>query len=416
MSSIINLFKQIGSLDKSPIENGYTAVKIYVGQDENGNELSYVAGNTSGKTLEISNEWGTQAMANDILAKAQGFQYQPYTAGSAHLNPAAEIGDGVAINGIYSGVYVRATTFNRLMLSDLSAPQEEEIEHEFTNDTATDRTFTRFVKQTRAMISITNQNIALETARAESAETNLQSAININATNITAKVSKTQGDSSSAFGWSLQDDNWSVFNNGTTILKATSSGLEVKGKIQADSGYIGGSNGFIITANAIYKNIASFDDTTKDNGIYIGTYGIRLGKNFTVDSAGNLSANNANFTGAVNCTSLNVANNTGCTIGGSSFSGSSLASCLSGGGLAVSALNSNTLVPFINATQGAIGQLFVGTMAESGNNNRVAWNRINFATSLTPAYKGTVKTINNQNISVYHYTLNLSGFWALGHW
>lgn len=274
-----NIQRRAERLDVSPEFDGYSKVIINVGEDDDGNPISYVAGNSAGRTLELDCPWGTQAMANNILNSMRGFQYQPYDSPGAQLDPAAELGDGVTINGVYSGLYRASANFGRLMRTDISAPQDEAIDHEYPYKEAAQREITRLAAQTKAEFKVT-------------------------ATNISAKVSKIGGDAQS-FGWELTDSNWTLSANGQTVLKATRSGLEVYGRITATSGYIGdGSAGFTIKASSISNGVTSLNDTSH-YGIYIGTDGIRLGKGaFTVDNAGNVTASsliadNATLTGTL---------------------------------------------------------------------------------------------------------------------
>lgn len=73
-----------------------------------------------------------------------------------------------------------------------------------------------------------------------------------NANAISAKVSQTYGSSSSSFGWSLKSTGFYVYSNASTVMEITSSGLEVNGKIVAETGYIGGKNGWVIDSSKIY--------------------------------------------------------------------------------------------------------------------------------------------------------------------
>lgn len=376
-----NVFKKVGSLDVSPRESPYTKVAVIVGTNDEGQEVRYEAGE-DGLTLEIKNPWGTQEMADSILQNLQGFQYQPYKAGKAHMNPATELGDGISVNDVYSGVYITATNFSRLMLSDVEAPQDEEIEHEFATESASDRQYTRFVQQTKGMLRVTNLAIQAEVEARTTLGEEMASQFAITATEINAKVSKSDHNSGSTFGWNLTADGWTVYSGSESnvILRATSAGLEVKGAIKADSGYIGGEQGFVITSNAIYKNLSAYGGS-QSTGVYIGTNGIQLGQNFKVDSSGNLSASNASFSGSVNCTSLNVASNTGCTIGGSSFSGSSLASCIAGGGNFNAMSFQNTKIGLGNFSQCGCDSLFVGTPVFG--TNQASWRGMEVVTAVS---------------------------------
>lgn len=339
----VNIAKRAYDVEISQQFDGYSAVRIYVGTDDEGNAIVYEAGDTTGRTLEIKNDFGTQQMAENILADIQGYQYQPLAAQNALLDPAAEMGDGITVNSVYSGLFVRATTFGRLMASDISAPTDQEIAHEYSVDTAaTDRAFSRFVASTRSSISVNSTEIEAEVARATTAEENLSSRITINAESIISEVQRatdaesdlssriTQNADSisatvtevgkkldhtrnnSSFGWSLNSTSFSInANNNQSIFYANKDGIkirgnaEVTGKITATSGYIGGSSGFTINATAIYNGKSSL--TANKAGVYIGTNGIALGSlasdnthsKFQVDSAGNLYAQSGTFAGSV---------------------------------------------------------------------------------------------------------------------
>lgn len=94
------------------------------------------------------------------------------------------------------------------------------------------------------------------------------------------------------------------FNNGNGTFHVNSSGhlvassVDVKGKIQADSGTIGGTNGFTIQSGKLYSgNKSSWNSANA--GVYIGTNGISLGQNspFRVDSSGKLIATSGTIGG-----------------------------------------------------------------------------------------------------------------------
>lgn len=294
----VNVLQNASNLDVSPQFNGYSGVRIFVGTDDDGETVVYESGNDGGRVLEIKNPFGTQAMADNILADIQGYQYQPLNATDALLNPAAEMGDGVTVNGVYSGLFTRNTNFGRLMASDIAAPTEEEIDHEFAVESPTDRQYTRFVQQTKSMLKITNLAIEAEVTARTEADDNINATLAIHATDIQAKVSKQSPDGQTTFGWNLTDSEWTVFSGSTsnTILRASSSGLEVKGKITATSGEIGG---FTIGSTSIYSNGMSSMSSGQSSGVHLGTDGIKLGQNFSVTTSGNVSANNMTLSGTL---------------------------------------------------------------------------------------------------------------------
>lgn len=288
------LGKSVSSLDVSPQFQGYSGVEVVV--DEN---TTCFAGNETGRVLTIENPWGTQTQADNILAAISGFQYQPYKAGGAVLNPAAELGDAVTVNGVYSGIYKMTRNFTPLMSADIEAPEDEEIDHEYPYESKQNRIYKREIADAQAQIRLNTNAITAEVTRATEAEGTLQSALNLTATEISAKVSKSGG-SSSSFGWTLNDNSWTLTSGGGTVFKATADGVEVTGKITATSGFIGnGVNGFTITGSSIYNGMNSL--YAGGNGIYIGTDGISLGGgNFRVTSGGSVSANNMTLTGTLN--------------------------------------------------------------------------------------------------------------------
>ena len=191
MSDAVNISRRAKSANKAPLFEPYSKVIVHVGlSTDGGEEITYTAGDDTGRTLEVNNEWGTQQMANTILARIRGFQYQPFQAVEALVDPAVELGDGITVNGIYSGMFVQATKFGPLMKADVSAPVDEEIEHEYGFESRTDRAYTRMVAQTRSGISMSSEAITAEVYRATQAEGALSGRITVNANSITAEVTR----------------------------------------------------------------------------------------------------------------------------------------------------------------------------------------------------------------------------------
>ena len=227
----------------------------------------------SGRVLRFENPWGTKEQAQNIYNSlvTRGFQYQPYTADKAIVNPAAEIGDAVTVNGTYSGIYKMNRNYSSLMAANIEAPLDEEVDHEFPYEPKQDRIYKREIAESQAAISLTQEQISAEVFRATSAEESLSSAITQTAQEISANVVKKTGGSSSSFGWTLNDNSWELKSNNSTVFKATSSGIEISGKVTATNGKIGG---FSITSSSIYNGANSLTSTT--SGVYVGTNGIRV--------------------------------------------------------------------------------------------------------------------------------------------
>lgn len=261
MSDIVPVMRRISQLDVSPQFDSYSKVIIHVSDD-----TTYEYGTNTGRTLEFDNPFGSQQMCRDILTRLQGYQYQPYTADGTILNPAAEIGDALNSSLVYGGIYTRSKTFGRLMKADVSAPEDEEINHEYQYEDPKTREFKRAIDNVSAQLEIANDNI-------------------------NAKVSQTGG-SNSSFAWTLTASGFTLTSNSKQVMKCDSNGLTVTGKISATSGTIGG---FTIGSSALYTNSYSSYSSPKTSGVHISASGIRLGKNFSVDSSGNVTGSNATF-------------------------------------------------------------------------------------------------------------------------
>lgn len=316
MAESFNLLRRVKSLDTAPETDGYSGVAIFAGQDEAGNNIEYFAGDRSGKVLEVTNEWGSQAQADAIYRKIRGFRYQPYKAAGTTIDPSVEIGDAVTIADTYGGVFLRATDY-RDTTSDLEAPSNEEIEHEFQIQSPTNRQYERFTRSVRSSLSITATKIAAEVEAREKADTAIRATLSVQADAIEARVTK-EGGSSSSFGWKLLNNSWTVSGNGKEIFTVNRNGAKVEGEIRATSGKIGGFD--------IQKNYLSYNGQTwggtNTRGCYIGSSGIQLGKNFKVDMSGKLTASSGRFEGTVYAGSIDYGGDAGYFSGGGLSSGS----------------------------------------------------------------------------------------------
>lgn len=118
------------------------------------------AGDDTGLELSASCPHATQEMVNAILQHVQGYQYQSFNADAANLDPSAELGDGVTVNGLYS-------TLSRLEddgegYPNISAPGEVSLEEEYPSSGPMTQDFNRKISETRSTISKTAEKIRLE--------------------------------------------------------------------------------------------------------------------------------------------------------------------------------------------------------------------------------------------------------------
>ena len=113
---------------------------------------SYTSGDDTGRELTVNvpllPSIKGDTLAANILAAVKNYRYQPYEAADALLDPAAELGDGVTVGGIYGGIHAKTTTFSRLFRATVSAPAEEEIDNEYPYLSAQERDAVRQKKQT----------------------------------------------------------------------------------------------------------------------------------------------------------------------------------------------------------------------------------------------------------------------------
>lgn len=315
MSDVINVRKSLSSLEKQDTFNGYSKVVVVVSD-----EMEYSAGTDSGRTLTLDCPWGTQKMAEDILSRIQGFQYQPYTADGAHIDPAAEIGDGFAAGNLYSGIYSKNVSHGALYTANVSAPGGEKINYKYEYKTPTQRKIERHYSEMKSTFKVQADQISAEvSARIEQGD-ELTSRLDIQSDQISARVTKTGGDSSS-FGWELLDDSWTVKANNTTVFQITKSGAEVRGKITALSGKIGG---FDIQSDYLSYNNQTWNGTNS-RGIYIGVNGIQCGSEANgvqITPTGNLYAENGYFRGSVSAGRIDYGGDDGYFNGGGITSGS----------------------------------------------------------------------------------------------
>lgn len=281
-SSSTNLFKKARNLEIAPAFQGYTGVRIHTGrQDENKNEIVFESQpwDETGRILEISNEWGTQTQANNILKQIQNWSYKPFTADGAILDPAAELNDGVTVNGVYSGICRKNTSFGKLMESDISAPTDEELDHEYSYQSPSERKFVRELRETRAELKI-------------------------QASQISAKVASSGGKSSS-FGWVLTDSDWALYSDGNEIFKVTSDQMTFKvgNSILLECGNLsGGGTGLrvngLIEAREFRTAAGDTLATTEQlNSIRTSAYGGSYGNGFLASLGSGLNFNHMDIFG-----------------------------------------------------------------------------------------------------------------------
>lgn len=264
MSDSIFLGSRAGSLDIGDIPSNISRVNLSVDS-----ETYYTAGSDTGRTLEVTCAWASQAMANSILAAVQNVEYQPYTAGEALMDPAAEIGDGVVVGGIYSVVANENMSFSRLYNSEISAPDLDEVDDEYPYESLERRQYDRELARTRSMISKSASEILLQVEGiAEDLEGQISS-ISVKVDSITLDVSN--GSTSStislkAGGVTISSETIQMYGlvtfTGLSSGTTTVNGACIKtGQIEADRLNLTGSITFSDLSSSVQGDINQAQST-----------------------------------------------------------------------------------------------------------------------------------------------------------
>lgn len=157
MSDKVFLGTRMAQLDTSPSLAPVSKVILAVDS-----ENAYIAGDDTGRTIEVTCPYGTQEMANNILAALSSYTYTPAMAQDAILDPAAEIGDGLTMGGVYTVLAQATLTFDGLMTSDAGAPGQAEQESEYKYQSPVIADINWRLAETRSLISKTSEEILLK--------------------------------------------------------------------------------------------------------------------------------------------------------------------------------------------------------------------------------------------------------------
>lgn len=123
-------------------------------------ENSLTAGDDTGMEVIASCPHATQPMVNALLQTMKGYQYQAYEADAANIDPAAELGDGVTVGGIYSPL--SKLSDDGRGYAGISSPGEAEMEDEYPAEGYITQEFNRKIAETRSTITKTSEAIMLK--------------------------------------------------------------------------------------------------------------------------------------------------------------------------------------------------------------------------------------------------------------
>ena len=189
MSDKVFLGPMMAQLDTSPPLAAVSKVVVMVDA-----ENAYVAGDDTGRTVEVTCPYGTQAMANNILAALQGYTYTPAQGQDALLDPAAELGDGITMGGVYTVLAKADTLWDAMMAGDVGAPGQAEQESEYSYQSPLVGQLRYQIAETRSLISKTADEIRLEVSNDIQ---ELSASIDIQLDSITSQITGLNGQVSS---------------------------------------------------------------------------------------------------------------------------------------------------------------------------------------------------------------------------
>ena len=136
-STYFDLQMATQSLDDSPALPAVTGAHLET-------EMGAVteSGTSSGYMVKAICDVATTSGISELcLSKITGYVFRPFYAGTAYLDPRADIGDSVKINGTIYQIMTIDWTLGKSTSADVSAPYDQEIDHEYTIPNSETKTY-----------------------------------------------------------------------------------------------------------------------------------------------------------------------------------------------------------------------------------------------------------------------------------
>lgn len=222
-------------------------------------ENSLTAGDDTGMEVIASCPHATQPMVNALLQTMKGYQYQAYEAGAANIDPAAELGDGVTVGGIYSPL--SKLSDDGRGYAGISSPGEAEMEDEYPSDGYIAQEFNRKIAETRSLITKTSEAIMLKVEGIDGKYTEVKTTLDGLTVTDASGTTKINGSS-------IKTDNLYVdaanITGTLTADKIQASSISVgdlkDGSSYATKSYVDSNAG--LNANEVDNAIATYIDST----------------------------------------------------------------------------------------------------------------------------------------------------------
>lgn len=226
-------------------------------------ENSLTAGDDTGMEVIASCPHATQPMVNALLQTMKGYQYQAYEAGAANIDPAAELGDGVTVGGIYSPL--SKLSDDGRGYAGISSPGEAEMEDEYPAEGYITQEFNRKIAETRTTITKTSEEINLKVEGIDGRVSDITQTVDGISLSVTS-ASNPDGQTTATITLKVGPNNY------TGYIKIDGN-VDVSGQLSADALYsaLGEiadlSVNRLSTSRRVVKYLAG--DTTDDNFIRV---------------------------------------------------------------------------------------------------------------------------------------------------
>lgn len=226
-------------------------------------ENSLTAGDDTGMEVIASCPHATQPMVNALLQTMKGYQYQAYEAGAANIDPAAELGDGVTVGGIYSPL--SKLSDDGRGYAGISSPGEAEMEDEYPSEGYITQEFNRKIAETRSTITKTNEEINLKVEGIDGRVSDITQTVDGISLSVTS-ASSPDGQTTATITLKVGPNNY------TGYIKLDGN-VDVSGQLSADALYAAFgeiadlSVNRLSTSRRVVKYLAK--DTTDDNFIRV---------------------------------------------------------------------------------------------------------------------------------------------------
>lgn len=226
-------------------------------------ENSLTAGDDTGMEVIASCPHATQPMVNALLQTMKGYQYQAYEAGAANIDPAAELGDGVTVGGIYSPL--SKLSDDGRGYAGISSPGEAEMEDEYPAEGYITQEFNRKIAETRTTITKTSEEINLKVEGIDGRVSDITQTVDGISLSVTS-ASSPDGQTTATITLKVGPNNY------TGYIKLDGN-VDVSGQLSADALYaaLGEiadlSVNRLSTSRRVVKYLAG--DTTDDNFIRV---------------------------------------------------------------------------------------------------------------------------------------------------